>query len=177
MPLERLLQADLPVWELILRGTMLYWFLFLLFRFVLPRDTGAVRLADILLIALISDASQNGMVGESKTVGGAFITIGTIAGWNYAFDWLAFRFAWFQRFSAPRPVPLVTKGKVLTVNLTHAMLSDEEFASQLRSHGVDCTQDVKLAMLEPDGRISVILNSTNGNDSSDSSPGPSSRIA
>ena len=37
----------------------MYWFLFLMFRFVLRRDAGAVGIADILLVVLIADASQN----------------------------------------------------------------------------------------------------------------------
>jgi len=43
--------------ELIVRGTLMYWFLFLIFRFVLRRDAGAVGIADMLLVVLVADAS------------------------------------------------------------------------------------------------------------------------
>jgi len=42
--------------ELIVRGTLMYWFLFLIFRFVLRRDAGAVGIADMLLVVLVADA-------------------------------------------------------------------------------------------------------------------------
>ena len=66
--------------ELLVRGSLIYWFLFLLFRFILRRDAGSLGLADILVIVLIADASQNGMSGEYKSVSEAIVLVGTIAG-------------------------------------------------------------------------------------------------
>ncbi len=45
-----LFEIHVPVAELMLRGTLVYWLLFLIFRFVLRRDVGAVGIADILLL-------------------------------------------------------------------------------------------------------------------------------
>ena len=49
--------------ELVIRGTLVYWFLFLIFRFVMRRGTGALGIADLLLLVLLADASQNAMSG------------------------------------------------------------------------------------------------------------------
>jgi uncharacterized membrane protein YcaP (DUF421 family) len=143
-------------WELVLRGSLIYWFLFLLFRFVLRRDAGAVGLADILLIVLIADAAQNGMAGEYKTVPEAIVLVGTIACWNYWIDWMSFRYSWFARFAEPRAVALVRHGRILRANLRREMLTQDELESHFRQNGVDDPKDVKHAMLEPDGHISVI---------------------
>ena len=48
---------SLPVGEIILRGSAVYWFLFILFRVMGRRDIGSVGLADILVIVLIADAA------------------------------------------------------------------------------------------------------------------------
>ena len=53
-----LVDFNAPAWELILRGSAMYWFLFLIFRLVLRRDVGAVGVADVLLVVLVADASQ-----------------------------------------------------------------------------------------------------------------------
>ena len=42
--------------ELVVRGTAMYWFLFLLIRFVLRRDVGQIGVADVLLLVVIADA-------------------------------------------------------------------------------------------------------------------------
>jgi hypothetical protein len=65
--------------ELFVRGTAVYWFLFLLFRFVLRRDAGAIGIADILLLVLIADASQNAMAGGYETVADGFLLVATAA--------------------------------------------------------------------------------------------------
>jgi uncharacterized membrane protein YcaP (DUF421 family) len=142
--------------ELFVRGTLIYWFLFLLFRFGLRRDSGSLGLADILVIVLIADAAQNGMSGDYKSVGEAMVLVGTIAGWNYALDWLSYQYAWFARFSQPQVVMLVRHGRMLRANLQKQMLTEEELKSQLRQSGVEDLKDVKHARLEPDGNISVI---------------------
>ena len=50
-----------------LRGTLVYWLLFLIFRFLLRRDVGAVGIADILLLVIVADAAQNAMSGGYDT--------------------------------------------------------------------------------------------------------------
>jgi uncharacterized membrane protein YcaP (DUF421 family) len=147
---------QVPPGELILRGSVIYWFLFVLFRFILRRDAGSLGLADILVVVLVADAAQNGMSGEYKSVSEAMILVGTIAGWNYFIDWMSFRFPWFARFAEPRVVTLVERGQVQRQNLQHEMLTEDELHSQLRQSGVDDVKDVKHARLEPDGRVSVI---------------------
>ena len=135
----------------------MYWFLFFLFRFVLRRDAGSIGLSDVLLIVLIADAAQNGMAGEYKSVGEAMVLVGTIAGWNYAIDWMSFHNHSFARFAEPRVVTLIKHGTIVPSNLRREMLTIEELESQLRENGVvDDIGEVKHARLEPDGHISVI---------------------
>ena len=62
-----LFEVHVPVPELVLRGTLVYWLLFLIFRFVLRRDVGAVGIADILLLVIVADAAQNAMSGGYDT--------------------------------------------------------------------------------------------------------------
>jgi len=154
--MDKVFLFQLSPWELIIRGTSIYWFLFLLFRFVLRRDAGSMGLADILLVVLIADAAQNGMSGEYKSVSEALVLVGTIAFWNYAIDWLSFRFPAFARFAEPRVVALVRHGRVLSANLRREMITMEELKSQLRENGVEEVREVKHAFLESDGHISVI---------------------
>jgi uncharacterized membrane protein YcaP (DUF421 family) len=142
--------------ELIVRGSLSYWFLFLVLRFVLRRDAGSVGLADILLIVLVADAAQNGMTGEAKSVAEAFLVIGTIVGWNYGIDWMSYRYGWFARFSEPSVRPLVRHGRLLRHNLEREMITEDELHSQLRQNGIEHLWQVKHARLEPDGKISVI---------------------
>ena len=113
MDLSALLSFHKLPLELIARGTMVYWFLLLVFRFVLRRDTGAVGIADILFIVVVADASQNAMSGSYSSVAEGLVLIGTLVVWNYLLDWASYRFVWVRRFAEPPPLLLIRDGKVL----------------------------------------------------------------
>ena len=85
------------------------FFFFLLFRFVLRRDVGSIAIADILLLVLIADASQNAMAGGYTTVAEGCVLVATIAGWNYLLDWASYRFRVVRRLVEAPPLPLVRR--------------------------------------------------------------------
>ena len=73
---------SVPPLELIVRGSAIYWFLFLLFRLVLRRDIGAIGVADVLLLVLVADAAQNAMAGEYRSISDGILLVSTIIGWQ-----------------------------------------------------------------------------------------------
>jgi uncharacterized membrane protein YcaP (DUF421 family) len=143
-------------WELIVRGTLIYWFLFFLFRFGLRRDTGSVGLADVLLVVIIADASQNGLAGDYKSIPEAVVLVGTIAFWNLLIDWGSFHSSTFRRFAQGRPLALIQGGHIQRKSMRRELISTEELMSKLREEGYDDVRQVKLAFLEPDGQISIV---------------------
>ena len=146
--------------ELFVRGTLVYWFLFCIFRFFLHRDVGELGIADLLVLVIIADASQNAMGSEYKSVTDGFVLIVTIAAWSYLFNYLSFRFPWFRRFSAPGPLCLIRDGKRLRSNMRRQFITDDELDAMIRSHGIEHTADIKRAYLESDGQLSVITYSS-----------------
>jgi uncharacterized membrane protein YcaP (DUF421 family) len=149
---------NLSPWEIILRGTLVYWFLFLLFRFVLRRDTGSLGIADVLLLVLLADASQNAMAGGYKTVPEGFLLVATLAGWSWLMDWGSYRFPVIQRFTTAAPLVLIRNGKLLARNLRREYISIPELMASLREQGIDKLAQVKIARMEADGHISIIRN-------------------
>ena len=143
-------------WELVIRGTAVYWFLVIVFRVVLRRDTGSVGIADILLLVIIADAAQNAMAGEYRSITDGVILISTIIAWNVAIDWASYKSPILRRLFEPKAIQLVRNGRILRRNLHHEHLAEEELMGKLREHGVDDVKDVKAAYIEPEGKISVI---------------------
>lgn len=148
-----------PAAELVIRGTLVYWLLFLIFRFVLRRDVGAVGIADILLLVIVADAAQNAMAGGYDTFAEGAILVGTIIGWNWLLDFLAFHFKPISRFASPAQLTLVSRGVPQLRNMRREFISIEELKEKLREQGIEDLKEVKRAYLEGDGQISVIRNS------------------
>jgi uncharacterized membrane protein YcaP (DUF421 family) len=156
-----------PILEIILRGTITYVMLFLILRFLLKRQSGVIGIADLLVVVLIADAAQNAMASEYKSITEGAILVLTIVFWNYAVDWLGYRFPAFQRLTRPPPLLLIKDGKMLFRNMRQEMITTEELNSQLRQQGVEHCSEVKTAYIEGDGRISIIRQDngeTGGND-------------
>lgn len=147
---------DVPVLEIIVRASLMYLSIFVLLRIVLKRQMGTLGMTDLLLITLLADASQNAMAGEYKSVPDGIVLVMTIIFWNYAFDWLGYRFAWFERLIEPAPLPLVKHGKLLRRNMRRELITEGELLGQLREQGVDDVTKVKEARMESDGHFSVI---------------------
>ena len=147
---------SVPPLELVARGTLLYWFLLLIFRFVMRRGAGTVGIADVLLLVLIADASQNAMAGGYESVAEGFVLIGTLIGWNYLVDWAAFHWKAVQWLTEPPPLLLIRRGRIMHGNLRREHLTVDEVQAHLREHGVTSYDAVRAAFMESDGTFSVI---------------------
>jgi uncharacterized membrane protein YcaP (DUF421 family) len=153
---EQMFHFTVSPLELFIRGTLTYLFLFCLFRFVAHRDVGGLGISDLLVLVIISDASQNAMAGEYKSISDGFVLMSTIIGWSYLLNYFSFRYETVRRFTTPRPVCLVKDGVKLRHNLRKEQIADEELSEMLREHEIDDISVVKRAYLEPDGQVTVI---------------------
>ena len=145
-----------PPLELVVRGSAMYLFLFLIFRVVVRRRIGAVGMADMLVLVIIADAAQNGMSGEYKSVTDGAILVGTIVAWDYLIDWLNYRVPALRGWLEPPPLPLIENGRILHRNLRHEFVTEEELKSKLREKGVAEISEVREARMESDGEVSVL---------------------
>ena len=154
--LHELFKLSLPLWEIILRGSAIYLSLTLLFRFLVRRDIGAVGIADLLVIVLIADASQNAMAGDGKTLADGLVLICTLLGWNLVLDWATFHSPRMRRLLEADKLLLIDRGRLMTRNLRKEFITEEDLLAKLRSYGIDDIRDVKTAYLESDGNITVV---------------------
>jgi uncharacterized membrane protein YcaP (DUF421 family) len=158
-----------PLLEVIVRGTVLYLFLFAVMRLLPRRQAGSVAVSDLLLLVLLADAAQNGMAGEYTSITEGVVLVSTIIAWDYLIDWVDFRFPQL-RLNPCGAIPLVREGRVLAANMKQQKVTRDELESQVRQHGLEDLGSVRAAYLEPDGRISVIPGSVE-----DTRPGSSGR--
>jgi uncharacterized membrane protein YcaP (DUF421 family) len=153
---QKLFVPDTPALELVLRGSVMYLALFSVLRLLVRRHVGSMNLMDLLLMVLIADAAQDAMAGEYRSISDGLVLCGTLIGWNYLLDWLAYRFPSFGRLLEPPPLPLIRDGQLQRRNMRLELLTENELISHLREQGIEDFKTVKTAYIEPDGGISVI---------------------
>ena len=142
--------------EIIIRGTIMYIGMYFILR-IFRRQSGAIGIADLLVIVVIADAAQNGMAGDSRSISEALLLILTIVLWDFFFDWLGFRSTLVAKWLTPSPLMLIENGKFLKKNLEKEFLTEDEVLAQLREHGLENEKGVSECYLESDGHFSVIL--------------------
>ena len=142
--------------EIVLRGSMMFWFLFAIFRFILRRGIGAVGIGDFLFVAIVADASQNAMSSDYRSVSDGLILVSTLAFWNYALDYLSYRFTRLRAWIAPGSLVLVKHGKLQRRNLQQQFITTEEIHAKLREGGIASLAEVVEMRLETNGEISVV---------------------
>jgi len=142
--------------EIVVRGTIMYLGLFAILRFMSRRQAGSFGPADLLVIVLIADAAQNGLGKEYGSVTEGLVLVLTIVTWEYVIDWLRYRFPKLRPILAASPLTLIENGKLNTANIERELISEDDLRSQLREKEVLSYDEVQLAKLEGDGRLSVI---------------------
>jgi uncharacterized membrane protein YcaP (DUF421 family) len=142
--------------DIVIRGSITYWIIYLCFR-LFRRGTGQLSISDLLLVTLISDASQNAMAGSYNSITEGALLIVTLLFWDYMIDWMGYKKVLFGAVTRPDPILLIRNGRLLKVNMDKQLIDKEELESLLREKNVNDYREVKTCYLEPSGNISVIV--------------------
>jgi uncharacterized membrane protein YcaP (DUF421 family) len=142
--------------ELFIRGSLVYLILFSLLRFLPNRQVGAFGIADLLVIILFANAAQNAMSSDYSSLTDGFVLVATIIFWNYALNWLGFKFPKIQRLLTPPPLMLVKNGRMIRRNMKRELITESELMLQLRKQGIEKLEEVRMAFIEADGSVSII---------------------
>lgn len=153
---NKIFSFDVPILEIIIRGSILYLSLFFLLRIILKRETAAIGITDLLVVVLLADASQNAMSGGYTSLPDGLLLVSVIIFWSHFLNWLGFKSPFFYKIIKPAKLLLVKEGRMIRRNMKKELLTEEELLSEIRLNGVKELKDVEEAYMETDGRISVI---------------------
>jgi uncharacterized membrane protein YcaP (DUF421 family) len=142
--------------DIALRTSIVYLALLVGLRLTGPRQLGQLSTFDLVLLLIIANAVQNAMVGPDTSLAGGLVAAGVLIGWHRVVDWWRLRFTGFAKLLGGEGIMLIHDGAILDAHCRRAGVTREELLQALREHGVANVQDVMVAVLEPDGAISVI---------------------
>jgi len=150
-----LFQLGVPAWEFVVRCVTVDVVLLAALRIFGKREVGQFTLYDLVLILLVANAVQPAMTGPDSSLLGGLIIIGVLVLLNYGIAQLD-RNRLFHRLLVPSPRVIARDGQFVTDALRHEGVDEDDCQMALREHGLEDVSEVKLAVLEPDGTISVV---------------------
>lgn len=143
-------------WQIILRSTAVYLFVLLALRLTGWRSLGQRNALDLVLVLVVANAVQNAMIGPDTSLIGGLIAAATLFAVDFALDRLTTRSRRARGFFSETPLVLVNNGQVVEQTMRRAGVSWDELEEMMREHGYDALGQVKTAVLEMDGTISIV---------------------
>ncbi len=157
----------IPWWEFLVRGAIVYLFLIVLLRVTGKRQVGQLAPFDLVLLLVLSNAVQNSMNAGDNSLLGGLISATTLVALNYVVGLATYRNKKLETIIEGRPQVLIHDGVLYEDVMARAQLTPHELHSALRQAGCLDVADVRSAILENNGSISVVARRA----AADSGPG------
>ncbi len=154
--MEDILFPSISFLEKAMRPAIIYIFLLVAFRITGKREVGQFTPFDLVVLLVISNVLQNAMIGNDNSILGGIVGASTILLLNRALNWLLVISPKRFGFLEDKPTYLIENGKLHESVLRRELISFNDIYAALRKHGIDDVANVKKAMLEVDGQISVV---------------------
>ncbi|MEJ7844399.1 MAG: YetF domain-containing protein [Acidimicrobiales bacterium] len=142
--------------EIVARASVTFLALFLLTRGISKRSLGDLSPFEMILLVTLGDIIQQGITQEDYSVTGSMLAISTFGFWITVLTWITWRSSRGRRIIEGVPLLLVRDGEPIDAALAVERMPLEEVLEAARQNGVEDLADVKLAVLEVNGRISII---------------------
>lgn len=142
--------------DIVIRAAITFGLILILTRIVGRRELSSMEPFDLILLVVIGDFVQQGVTQSDTSLTGSALAIGTIALLTVVTAYVSFRFRPMRRVLEGEPVILVNDGKVVEGNLRRERMTVGELEAEARQQQVPSLEDVWFAVLETNGRISVI---------------------
>jgi uncharacterized membrane protein YcaP (DUF421 family) len=142
--------------EIVLRATVVFWFLWLVVRGTGKRSLSELTPLDLLLVVVVGDLVQQGVTQEDMSITGAVLAVSVFVAWTLLADALERRSRRAKRLLSGEPVIVLHEGKPLEERLERERITVEELKEAARLEGHRDLGEIEYAVLETDGRFSFI---------------------
>ncbi|WES70423.1 YetF domain-containing protein [Superficieibacter sp. HKU1] len=143
--------------DMIVRAVAIYLVLLVVFKIAGRRTLLQMTSFDLILLLIISEATQQALLGNDFSVTGAALTIITLVVVDMIFSMIKKYMSGAESMIDGSPVILVENGELLHEKMKLADIScDDIMASARNNQGVYKISDIKFAILERNGHISII---------------------
>jgi uncharacterized membrane protein YcaP (DUF421 family) len=142
--------------DLVVRAVIVFFAIFFVTRVIGRRELSTMEPFDLILLIVTGDLVQQGVTQSDYSLTGALTVISTIALLTVALSYASFKIPRLRPVLEGEPLVLVQDGKVIERNLRRERITIDELHAEARQQQVASLDDVRFAVLETNGRISII---------------------
>ena|SRR6056297_697612 len=142
--------------QIVFRITLIYLFIFIAMRVMGKREFSKMSPMEFITLLLIPEIVSQGMVGEDFSITNALVGLATLFVLVYGISTLTHVSERFESIATSRPTVLVHRGRLLEGNLNRERVSPDEIYGEIRRAGLERIEQVRWAVLESEGTISIV---------------------
>jgi uncharacterized membrane protein YcaP (DUF421 family) len=143
--------------DTILRASVIYFFLLMMMRLSGRRTMGETTTFDFVLLLIIAETTQQALLGNDFSITNALVLITTLVAIDILMSHLKRRLGTLERVIDGMPMILVENGRPLTDRLSKSRMDEHDvLAAARRLRGLERMEQIKYAVLEADGDITII---------------------
>jgi len=142
--------------DIVARATVIFVVIFVVLRVIGRRELGNLEPFDLILLVVMGDLVQQGVTQSDYSVTGAIIAILTISVLTVFVSYLGFRFRRLRPLLEGEPIILLADGRPIERNMRRERITLDDLAAEARLQNLESLDDVRLAVLEASGQISII---------------------
>jgi len=140
----------------ILYTSIIYLFIIAGIRLLGKKELGQLSVSDLVFIMLISEVVGDVMRASNDSLAGGLIAATTLMLINKGFKAIKYRSKKFNTFLEGTPSVLIRHGKINHKEMKQNKLTIEDLEQAGREHGIGDISIIALAILEVDGKISIL---------------------
>ncbi len=147
-----------------MRTLIIYLMLIISVRLTGKRQIGELQVTEFIAALMLSDIASLPIIDKSAPLSYALVPILLILSLEVICSFAVSKVPFLKRLMIGSPVYIIYKGKLVQSELAHNRIDVYELMSELRLNGVASPDDVYYAILEENGKLSVITKKDAGAD-------------
>lgn len=145
--------------ETVIRGVVVYIFLLLIFRISGKRTLYEATVFDFVLLLIIAETTQQALLGEDFSITNGLVLIVTLLGIDIGLSLLKQRYKKLGKLIDGLPMVLINNGELLHDRMQKSRVDEDDILESARElQGLQRLDQIKYAILEKDGKITIIPN-------------------
>jgi uncharacterized membrane protein YcaP (DUF421 family) len=141
----------------VVRGVSIYLFILVIFRIMGKKSLSDATTFDFILLLIISEVTQQALVGQDYSLTGSFILITTLVSTDLIFSLLKEAFPFLGKVNEGLPLIIVEEGRPLSKRMKKSKVSEDDIMESARERfGLEKMEDIKYAILEKNGQITIV---------------------
>ncbi|NDK56232.1 DUF421 domain-containing protein [Pontibacter fetidus] len=143
--------------DTIFRGAIIYIFLLIIFRISGKRTLYDATLFDFVLLLIIAETTQQALLGDDFSIVNGLLLIITLIFMDICLSLIKQKFKSFGKVVDGTSLILLDNGKLLTERMKKERVDEGDILESARAlHGLEHLSQIKYAILEKDGKITII---------------------